>query len=639
MPWKMSKSPARLWLGALSFILLSFGRLQAAQWEEIRLQDEIVLRREAGARSIRTGQIFAQQEKTTLILAAADLEAGGVAAVADLERYLPLACGCKVTAGNDMAMPAEFTIVLATTRSSELLGWLGVSGLSSLGEQECRLVPSRRFPNKSQGIALIGGSARGLLDGVYTLLEKSAEVYWEPLRSNFRPGHPPLNLSETELKRSRELHWDYGEITWKPAVADRVLYIASAGLRRQAIDWASRNRLSHVVISTPHQFPLPEAAVQNLKSQVSYAQGLGLKVLFLNVTHRLPETDQALPPSSPEAVALSTKLFRDLFIEFHLDGMAWHTSTEGIKLPPDKDYPKKSRPYWEAQYFNSYYSAIRSVKPDAQLVMLMGWAYMNPASRLARQFPPDTIAWVVPNTSLIDAARTDLDEYGKHFRQVWYWLYVRVSQDGPFPTVKLDYLEANFREAIRRNHGLAPQGLLYGNNSADAMYFAQVAREGLLSPRDFLNSFADRFYGSARMGQALLAYQEALLHHRNWNDNIHTTGPKKPLSSTEVEWLYQTVQDSLTAMDGATCSLFKDRLRVMAITALRCIWRGSIRNLPQVSGQKTRKSKMSKDEAKKLGRFEQMLGNFERIHGRNEEGHAEDVFWEELREIKKVLEK
>ena len=81
---------------------------------------------------------------------------------------------------------------------------------------------------------------------------------------------------------------------------------------------------------------------------------------------------------------------------------------KAIKIAEDPEYQKQSRAYWEARYFNSYYSAIRKIKPDAMLVMLFGWVYMNPAAEMRRLFPADTVAWVVPNTPIIDAALTDI---------------------------------------------------------------------------------------------------------------------------------------------------------------------------------------------------------------------------------------
>jgi len=625
-------------IAMISLACLVFRPVEGGQWREARTQDEVILIRETPSRPGLNGQVFARRGVVTSILISPELGEAGQTALADLERYLPLACGCGVSAIKDQEAAAEWVIILTTVWSKELLEWLGIKeDADSIGEQECLILPGSGFPNRSQGVALIGGSTRGLLNGVYTLLEKSAGVWWEPLRSLDAGPNFATSLTETELKQSDELRWESGVFLWSPKVADRVLYLDVSQLTERAVDWASRNRLSHIVISTPKDLPFSEETAKMLKSLLSRTQGLGLKVLFLNVTHRLPANIR-LPASSPEAISESTKLFFNLFRDFSLDGMAWHTASEGIELVKDRAYEKESRSYWEAKYFNAYYSSIRALNKDALMVMLMGWFYMNPAPRLAQMFPEDTVAWVVPNTPIIDAARTDLDAYGRVFRQVWYWLYVRVSQDGLFPTIKLDYLEPYFREAIKRNHGLAPQGVLYGNNSVNAMYFAQVAREGLISPREFLESFAERYYGSPTMAQALLAYQEALKNHRNWNNNIHTTGPRRSLRQQEVGWLGQTFEITLDAARKTRFALFRDRLRVLAITTLRCLWRGAIEP-PRLPGKETKTWKRSRASPEYLALFRKMVADLEDEYADELAPENQDLFGREFRQIKIDLEK
>lgn len=625
--------PAGLWKTLLLVSGIAFQSAQAAEWKEVRAPDEVILIQELGSGLGTKGQVFAQKGTTTSILMAPDLGDAGLAASSDLERYLPLACGCRVKVIKDAMAPADFLIVLATSRSSELLKWLGEeANADRLEAQECLILPVSRFPNRSRGVALIGGNGRGLLNGVYTLLEKSARAWWEPLRAKDTKVSALSIPTETELGCSDQLGWAFGRVRWKPAVNDRVLHLDSGRLTTRTIEWASRNRLSHLVIGIPHELPMTEETSKKLKSLVAFAHGLGLKVLFINMTHRLP-SNMYLAPSNPEAIAASTQLFRDIFAEFDIDGMAWHTASEGIKLRKDSAFKSKPRSYWEAKYFSSYYSAIRDLRPDALLVMLMGWLYMNPASELARLFPADTIAWVVPPTPLVGYACADLDEYGKYFRKIWYWLYVGYSQDRLYPTMKLDYLETYLREAILRNHGLAPQGVLFGNNSANAMYFVQVARDGLVSPEVFLESFAERYYGEAQMDKAMLAYQRALQNHLNWKDNIHTTGPKEPLTQEEAGLLGQTIEGALSASEKTRCPLFKDRLKVLAVTALRCLWRGTIQS-PHLPGEKGKAWERFNTSQDYLDRFKKMIDNLERAYAEETPDKDQDLFDRELRQIK-----
>jgi len=237
----------------------------------------------------------------------------------------------------------------------------------------------------------------------------------------------------------------------------------------------------------------------------------------------------------------------------------------------DAAYRKRHRREWEADYFNSYYKAIRATHPDAILVMLMGWVYMNPAAEIAKLVPRDTVAWVVPNTPIIDAARTDLDAYGASFRRVWYWLYSTVSADGIYPMVKCDYLEKYCREAIRRGHGLMPQSAFL-SNTANMMYLARVGWRGVVGNRQFLSDFGRRYYGGdARMGNLLVEYQAALERHRLWTSNIHRRPRGATLLPSEIAMLRKTATLATEVGRQASSGLVRDRLKALAATAIRCL--------------------------------------------------------------------
>ena len=161
------------------------------EWKELKLKDEVIIIKEAECK-INGGQHFARKDETTYILVADDLGKTGEIAVADIQKYLPLASGCEVKVLKENKTSSKkkgFMIFLTTTKSSKLLNWAGVDCPIDLDEQECVIKPVKRFPDGTQGVLLIGGGSRGLLNGVYTLLEKSANVWWEPVRV-LNPKYP-----------------------------------------------------------------------------------------------------------------------------------------------------------------------------------------------------------------------------------------------------------------------------------------------------------------------------------------------------------------------------------------------------------------------------------------------------------------
>jgi hypothetical protein len=255
---------------------------------------------------------------------------------------------------------------------------------------------------------------------------------------------------------------------------------------------------------------------------------------------------------------------------------------------------------------------------------------------MSKLFPADTVAWVVPNTPIIDAALTDLPSYDEHFRHVWYWLYVTVSRDGVFPLVKLDYLEKYFAEALKRGHGLAPQGVL-GNNPANSMYFVQVARDGLIPHAAFLKSFGERYYGDPRMGDVLLDYQRALLQHRNWYNNVHTRDVKNYLTMEESSLLSGVFEGTLDAARDARSPLLKDRLRVLSVTALRCLLRRSPHLRPPADPAKEWTSAWMKTYGWNRQAIEAMVPRFEEVFGTAEPQTGDDLFVEEFRKIRSEL--
>ena len=109
-------------------VISSLSFANAKEWKELKFKDEVIIIRDAG-NSIKSGQPFARKDDTTFILAADDLGKTGEIAVADIQRYLPLASGCQIKAVTDRAVNNKkngFLILLATTKSTKLLKWAGL---------------------------------------------------------------------------------------------------------------------------------------------------------------------------------------------------------------------------------------------------------------------------------------------------------------------------------------------------------------------------------------------------------------------------------------------------------------------------------------------------------------------------------
>lgn len=594
-------------------ILLSFYSMSQDKWEEVRFDNEVVIVKDIGIQNEK-GYVVAQNNETVNIIVADDLKKAGEIAFNDLNRYLQLACQSNVkvlTEKDKESIDGKNVIILAQKVSKDLLKWSGLDDKvnNNIREQECLIVPTKI--KNINGIVLIGGSKRGLLNGVYSFLEKSSmDIHWYPPRIYYNKEE--LFPAETFLIKADKIIWNEGEIHWKPALTDN---ISHGNFSKKFLDWASRNRMN-IYIARPS--PRNLTASEKQREVVDYAHELGIKVLFLGMTHRLHNDIINIPHSSDTALAMSTKLYADMFKEYNIDGMAWHTASESITLNMDEEYHKKTRIEWESIYLNSYEKAIREIKEDAILVMLMGWVYMDPADEIAKYVNENIISWIVPRTPIIDAAVADIDEYEKHFDRIWYWLYSGVSADGQFPIVKIDYLEKYVTEATNRDHGIAGQGIP-SSNVANVMYLMESGREGAVSSEKFLQKFGELYYGDSRMGNALIKYQEALKNHRNWFNNIHTRDVENNFSTYEALLLKDVYNTVIDCAKTARTPLLKDRLKAMAITTIRCF----------VKRGKTGVSKLIVSE----NDINKMIDETKSLFSDHYFGIKNDFFWEELMKL------
>lgn len=597
----------------ISSLVLSFYSMSQEKWEEVRSENEIVIIKDIGFLN-EEGYVIAQKNDTVNIIVADDLGKAGEIVVNDLDRYLQLALQSKIKILSEKdkeSIDGKNVIILARKESENLLKWSGLDDKVNdinIREQECLIIPSKIKMNNSNEIVLIGGSKRGLLNGVYTFLEKSSmAIHWYPPRIYY--NNENSFPAETFLTKADKLVWNEGEMHWKPALTDNICH---GNFSRKFIDWASRNRMNIFVAR-----PSPRDIISSEKERevVDYAHELDLKVIFLGMTHRLPNDIANISHSSDTALAMSTKLYSDMFREYNIDGMAWHTASESITLNMDEKYHKKSRIEWESIYLNSYERAIREIKEDAMLVMLMGWVYMDPADEIAKYVNKNIISWIVPRTPIIDAAVADIDEYEKYFDRIWYWLYSGVSADGQFPIVKIDYLENYLLEAIKRDHGIAGQGIP-SSNAANVMYLVESGRDGVVSPETFLQKFGELYYGDSKMGSALLKYQEALKNHRNWFNNIHTRDVENNFSTYEALLLKDVYNTVIDCAKTAKTPLLKDRLKAMAVTTIRCF----------VKRGKTDVSKLIVSE----NDINKMIDETKSLFSDHYFGAENDFFWDEL---------
>ena len=272
------------------------------------------------------------------------------------------------------------------------------------------------------------------------------------------------------------------------------------------------------------------------------------------------------------------------------------------------------------------------------LVMLLGWVYMNPAVEMKRLFPKDIVAWVVPNTPIIDAALTDIPSYDENFDRIWYWQYVTVSRDGAFPMVKLDYLEKYFAEALERGHGLAPQGV-FGVNAFNAMYFAQVARDGLIPHADFLREFGERFYGDTPDGRGAPRLSKgACLPPELVQQCPHARCREFPEHGGILAPEAAPSRRPPTAAASAKSPLLKDRLKTMAVTMLRCFLR---RNSPHLRPLEDPGQQWTMDYMREFGwnrqAVEGMVRRYEEVFTPTAPAAAGDFFGEEFLKIRSAL--
>jgi len=502
-------------------------------------------------------------------------------AAEDIKTYFELAARAKVNVQTETGAPAaklSGTVICLGELSAK--AWKRPPSAAKALPPECfEIASGRGFPNpQTDTVWITGASDRAVFYGVVELLGRALGARWFPPR--IYPGSKDTACLETQLISAKAVCWPTGTVRGGPKLKDRGVYFGSRHLRRCTVDWLLRNRINVITLSMGTQFPLSQAEQARCRQMIAYAKQRGIKVLLISISQNVSEDSKkthpeickngAIDPTLPVTKTESVKLFVDLVKRYDLDGFAWHSATEGIRIAKTPRLAAKPRYIWEAEYHKAYRQAIGEFKPDARFVMLMGWVYMNPAATMAKHFPKDTVAWVVPNTPIIDAANTDLDAYSKHFH-CWYWLYVNVSKDAEFPVVKTDYLEKYCREAVERGHGLMPQSAFYAN-TFNLQYVADAAWSGPAKSAAYMDQYcADYFAGIPAAGEAVEAYTRVTTRWRNWTNNIQT----RPIAirSEDFAQLKIAYEKFTEAYQAAPTPLVADRIRDFAVSTLRAFKR------------------------------------------------------------------
>jgi hypothetical protein len=224
-------------------------------------------------------------------------------------------------------------------------------------------------------IWITGGSDRGVFYGVVELLRTSLAARWFPPR--IYPGHENTACLETQLASSGTVFWPVGTVRGEPKLKDRGVYFRSPQLSEPAINWLLRNRINIMMLSMGTEFPLPQKEQDRCGRMIAYAKQRGIQVMMISISQNISEdskrahpeicTSGAIDPTLSVTKTESVKLFADLVKRYDLDGFAWHSATEGIRIKKTPQLAAKPRYVWEAEYHNAYREAIREFKPDARL--------------------------------------------------------------------------------------------------------------------------------------------------------------------------------------------------------------------------------------------------------------------------------
>jgi len=139
------------------------------------------------------------------------------------------------------------------------------------------------------------------------------------------------------------------------------------------------------------------------------------------------------------------------------------------------------------------------------------------------------------------------------------------------------------------------------------------------------------------MGEALLDYQRALVFHRNWYNNVHTRDVQNSFNMEESWLLKRAFETTASAAASARTPLLKDRLKTMAVTALRCF----LRRNPHLRPLQDPGQQWTMDYMREFGwnrrALEDLIKRYEEVFAPVEPAPAGDFFGEEFLKVRRGL--
>jgi len=459
-------------------------------------------------------------------------------AAKELKRYIYLSTGIdlkikKASEVNDNDFISTF-MLLGTPENNSFIKKLSIKfDEYDLGSDGFFIKSFKNPFDKKSNVLVIGGDPKGVLNGVYTFLQKTTSAEWFPPRIHINYMKYFVNNSiydagyyrvrdehrmqiETYLERREIINWPEETYIEKPAVQDMGMIYDNQQFRKCVVDWTVKNRMNTIVLFTDIHFPLHIDESNRIKEVINYAHKFGVKVHFFTFTHIASKESKAKYPDihvieeksykdkdegtyivdNPNTLRESTKLMVNLVQEYNLDGIGWHPASERIDRTIEEGKPKY---YWETVYVTEYYNAITNVKPDAKIFFVLGWEYMNPPSELQEYLPDEVIAWIVPSRAW---TRQYMEEYFTNFKDIWFWMYPWYSTEGVFPTYLIERMKKYVKEgADSKILGIVPEMYTFRNHEMNAMSLTKFYWNPDLDTEKFKKEFNDKYYDHDKKGQ------------------------------------------------------------------------------------------------------------------------------------------
>ena len=478
-----------------------------------------------------TGPTVLTQNKRTIIIIGEGSDFLIQYAAQELRRYIKLAMGINLELKKDFEINKDdyksTLLLLGNSDNNTLIKKLNLKLDEYTLGMDGSFIQAIATPfDKSSNVLIIAGHSKGVLNGVYSFLQKSLNMEWFPPRIHRNYMEYFVNNSiydagyyrvrdehrfqiETYLEKRQNIDWSEQAYIEKPVAQDIGMIYDKHQFRKAIIDWSVKNRLNTIVLYVDIQFPLHVDEANRIKDVIQYAHQFNIKVHFFTFTHIASKESRAKYPEihvienksykdkdegtyvvdNPRTLQESTKLMVDLVQEYGIDGIGWHPASERIDRTIEKGKPEY---YWETVYVTEYYQAITKVKPDAKIFFVLGWEYMNPPSELQKYLPDEVIAWIVPSRAW---TRQYMEEYFANFSKIWFWSYPWYSTEGVFPTYLVERLKSEVKEgASSKVLGIVPEMYGFRNHEMNAMSLVKFYWDADLDVEELKKDFNDKYY-------------------------------------------------------------------------------------------------------------------------------------------------